>query len=72
MPAPQTLGELEFEVLKNTLATSTGFMDIGANVGIFSLLAVQNLGFQGPVYAIEPYPENFKMVHRSVDHYCRA
>ena len=69
VPTPQTLGSLEFSVLESTLATSKGMLDIGANVGIFSLLAAQNLQFEGPIYAVEPEANNFQILQRNINYY---
>ncbi len=39
-------------------------VDIGANVGVFSIDAAQRT--RGPVYALEPFPENFEFLVRNV------
>jgi FkbM family methyltransferase len=42
------------------------FVDIGANVGFFSLLAARVVGDAGRVYAIEPVPENVEAIRANV------
>ena len=40
-------------------------IDIGANIGFFSLLAASLVGSKGKVYSFEPYSENVKFIHLS-------
>ena len=40
-------------------------LDIGANIGFFSLLAASIVGEKGSVFAFEPNPENTKMIEAS-------
>jgi FkbM family methyltransferase len=44
------------------------FLDVGANLGYFSLLAADRVGPRGKVIAIEPDPDNFSLLERSVAH----
>ncbi len=41
-------------------------VDIGANMGYFTLLAAQATGPQGRVYAMEPHPRSFEILQRNV------
>ena len=41
-------------------------IDIGANVGYFTLLAARLVGPAGRVYAFEPEPNNFELLRRNV------
>lgn len=51
--------ELAVQVaLADALRPGDVFLDIGANVGFFSLLAARIVGAKGMVYAVEPVPEN--------------
>jgi len=47
---------LEFSWLKANLRKGDSFLNIGANVGYFSLLASSLVGKTGMVYAVEPNP----------------
>jgi len=40
-------------------------IDIGANIGYFSMCAASRVGPEGKVYAFEPYSENVKMIYLS-------
>ncbi|GHD12328.1 hypothetical protein GCM10007052_13070 [Halioglobus japonicus] len=42
------------------------FVDVGANIGYFSLLAAAVVGAEGHVYAFEPDPENFALLQASI------
>lgn len=46
----------EKDLISNKLPDDGIFIDIGANVGIYSLWACQKLSSRGTVIAIEPYP----------------
>lgn len=41
-------------------------VDIGANIGYYTLLAAQRVGDTGRVYAFEPDPSNFALLERNV------
>jgi len=52
--------------IRNTLKEGDVFIDIGANVGIYTLLAARITGTQGRVYAFEPEEENFRTLRENV------
>jgi len=52
--------------LKEILAPGTTFVDIGANIGWFSLLAASVVGPGGRVFAVEPNPRNVALLRQSV------
>jgi FkbM family methyltransferase len=41
-------------------------VDIGANIGYYTLLAARRVGPQGKVYAFEPEPRNFKLLSENL------
>jgi FkbM family methyltransferase len=53
-------------LLGRILAPGLTFVDVGANVGYFSLLAARLVETAGRVVAIEPGPRNCRLLHRSV------
>jgi FkbM family methyltransferase len=54
------------QVLKPLLTPSAVFIDIGANIGYFSLLAAPLVGGQGTVMAFEPNPDNCFLLGQSI------
>ncbi|MEP5566789.1 MAG: FkbM family methyltransferase [Halioglobus sp.] len=44
------------------------FVDVGANIGYFSLLAATRVGEAGSVYAFEPDPTNYALLMASASH----
>jgi len=42
------------------------FVDVGANIGIFSLIAARRVGKKGRVYAFEPTPKTFSRLQDNV------
>ena len=51
---------------KRRLKPRDGFVDVGANVGYFSLLASKLVGEEGSVVAIEPCPGAFRFLQENV------
>jgi FkbM family methyltransferase len=41
-------------------------LDIGANIGYYTLIAARRVGPQGRVYAFEPDPANFRLLEKNV------
>ena len=58
----------ESRLLLDSLQPGAVFLDVGANLGYFSLLAADRVGPTGKVLAIEPDPANFLLLQRSVAH----
>ena len=52
--------EAELKVLANHLKPDNVFIDIGANFGLYSLIASQYIGEEGSIFCFEPFPENYK------------
>src|SRR5882724_1758587 len=53
-------------VLLSNLRPGTVFYDVGAHIGVFSLVAARNLGVQGSVFAFEPDPSNVRRIKEHV------
>jgi FkbM family methyltransferase len=53
-------------VLSRFLRPGTTFFDVGANVGIFSILASGLVGAKGRVFSFEPDPANFGRLARNI------
>ncbi len=52
--------------VRRRLKSGDGFVDVGANVGYFSLLAAQRVGYRGRVTAVEASPEVFTELQRNL------
>jgi FkbM family methyltransferase len=58
--------EDNIEVLFSFLKEDTVFLDIGANIGFFTLKIGKRLGPKGKVYAFEPHPRIHDLLRRNV------
>lgn len=58
--------EYTLDLFKNTIIHGSVVLDIGAQFGIFSLIAAQQLGNNGKVYAFEPVQSNYQLLKRSI------
>lgn len=56
----------ETEIVKKEIKRGDTFLDIGANVGYYTLLAAKLVGKSGKVYAFEPDPHNFSILKKNV------
>ena len=56
----------ETELLRACLRPGDRMLDVGANIGYFTVLAADCVGAQGRVYAFEPEPENFRLLCENV------
>jgi len=54
-------------VLRRFLAPGSVFVDIGANVGWHTALASAAVGVDGHVYAIEPNPDNARLIAHTIE-----
>jgi len=53
--------------LTQLLRSGDCFLDIGANVGFYSLLASRIVGKEGCVHAFEPFPRNVEYITRHIE-----
>jgi FkbM family methyltransferase len=56
----------EIRLLKRLWRTGQVFFDVGANVGVFSLMAARRLGGSGHVHAFEPVGPTYERVLRNL------
>lgn len=54
-------------VLEKFLKNGMTFVDVGANIGYFSLIAGRLVGNGGKVFAFEPDEDNFKLLERNIE-----
>ena len=56
------------EAIRPYLQPGTVFIDVGANIGYYTLLAASRLGAQGKIFAFEPGAANCELLQKSVVH----
>jgi FkbM family methyltransferase len=56
----------EFEVMRSVARPGLVFADVGANIGLFTVVIAASVGTTGHVYAFEPEPVNFAQLERNV------
>ena len=56
----------ETELLRCSLFPGSVFLDVGANLGYFTVLAAAWVGEAGRVYAFEPEPRNFSLLQSNL------
>jgi FkbM family methyltransferase len=70
LPAYQIMiGDLEpglVRMMKETIKEGMSVVDVGANVGTYTLLALRAIGFHGRVYSYEPTPRIFSILTSNV------
>jgi FkbM family methyltransferase len=58
---------LETKVFRSHVGPGDVVVDVGANLGYYTLLAARLVGAEGHVYAFEPDPESFALLERNVE-----
>lgn len=58
--------EFETELVKKEVQRGDVVLDIGANIGYYTLIFAKLVGEKGKVYAFEPDPTNFKLLKKNV------
>ena len=59
--------DYEAEVVEAFVRPSMLVVDIGANVGVYTLLLGKLVGQDGQVFAFEPEPKNFALLRRNIE-----
>ena len=57
---------VETDLLKRELKKGQTFVDVGANIGYYTLIATGIVGPPGRVYAFEPDPGNFRLLQKNI------
>jgi FkbM family methyltransferase len=60
----------ETALFKKELKAGQTVLDIGANIGYYTLIAAKLVGTRGKVYAFEPDPDNFALLKKNVEYNC--
>ena len=53
-------------ILENCLTEGMCVLDIGGNIGYYTLLMASSVGARGAVYSVEPVPANFRILEKNV------
>ncbi|MBL4687128.1 MAG: FkbM family methyltransferase [Nannocystaceae bacterium] len=64
--ATGTWEQHQTEFILERLAPGDTFLDVGANLGYYTVLAAKKVGPTGRVFAFEPDPESFALLQRNV------
>lgn len=57
----------EVDFVKSIIKPGDTVLDIGANIGFFTILMADLIGETGKSYSFEPLPRNFKLLNRSIE-----
>ena len=55
------------EVIKQNISNGDLVMDIGANIGYFTLIMAKGIKENGKVFSFEPEPKNFELLKKNVE-----
>jgi len=58
---------LEMNTLSSVIKKGNVVIDVGANIGLYTLLAADLVGPEGRVFAFEPVPRNLRLLRKSID-----
>jgi len=64
--AEQIHEKVTTELFKKVVKERNTVIDLGANIGYFTLLAAKLVGFQGKVFAFEPEPKNYNYLQKNI------
>jgi len=60
--------KLETDVFRSHLKKGMTFLDLGANIGFYTLFGRSIIGLSGKIFAFEPHPSNTKLIKSSIKH----
>ena len=53
-------------IIESTLKPGMVAFDLGANVGYYTIMMARLVGDSGRVYAVEPFPDNFRLLGENI------
>lgn len=56
----------EFDLMRQLAEPGSVFADVGANIGLFTVVIAAAVGPSGHVYSFEPEPENFALLEKNI------
>ncbi len=63
----ESFEDVESEIIRKNVKEGDVVLDIGANIGYYSLLFAKLVGKKGKVYAFEPEPSNFALLIKNIN-----
>ena len=64
--AEEEYNPLEMEIIKENVKSGDSVIDVGANLGFFTLPLSRFVGDKGRVFSFEPEPENFRALEKNI------
>lgn len=58
----------ETQLIIERLFSGATFVDVGANIGYYTILAADQVGVEGQVFAFEPDTDNFALLDKNINH----
>jgi len=59
--------ELQTEIWRKIIKPGMNVLECGANLGYYALMEASIIGNEGRVYAVEPIPENFRILKKNIE-----
>ena len=59
-------GELDTNIIRNEISEGDVVIDVGANIGYYTLIFAKLVGKKGKVIAFEPEPKNFELLKKNI------
>ena len=60
-------GELDTKIIREEIHEGDIVIDVGANIGYYTLIFAQLVGSSGKVFAFEPEPKNFEILKKNIE-----
>ena len=60
-------GELDTKIIRDNIKEGDIVIDVGANIGYYTLIFAQLVGSSGKVFAFEPEPKNFEILKKNIE-----
>lgn len=61
------ISKLEPELCRKTIKNGMTVLDVGANIGFYTMLFAKLVGKEGKVFAFEPDPNNFRLLKKNIE-----